>query len=356
MNLDFEVELVLNELSKCGLYEGQLKGDRRIVESNAQPKCLDIEELLLEMEKWAITSGTDLCNACPDTVAEGKKTYLYEVTKHKNTYLAGFWVAVPRSKTGVSSMPGNKPTSSTKPKSSKSRLDPKDIPGYMAYYLFMPKKKRFASIQLWFKGYTKPAAALPKLKEYLIGYINGHSTYRCEKGGFSEFPKNHKSYMLNSNLVSRVDWARCVGDTDLAIVKKNASKVYRLTYKIKNPDLITSGANEMLWDVKESVNKFKHDNHNHDDRKQLKLVVPVAGMTLKDIEELEDNYEDFSEDEAFNVGFRISRDSKEYWLSGSYKKASDSLNLTKLSSDSEFPDQNNLHSQILDKFDTFLES
>jgi len=353
---DFEVELVLHNLEKCGLYEATTQGSKKVVFRNDAPKCLGINELLDEIEQWAIASGMPLSNTCPDLIADDKKIYCYNITKLNDSFLAAFWVPLASGKGGVSTLPGNKPAKDAVPQNSKRKLDVHDIPGYMAYFLFLPKINRFASVQLWFKGFSKPSVSAPKLQKYLESYINGHSLYRCKGDGFSEKKNTEPDQVLNSNLVARVEWSRSAGDSELSTVKENADKIYKVTYKIRQPELIKKTANSGLWRAKESVVDYIDHNGAFDNKRQISMVVPVAGLSKKDIEEIEQNFEDFSREQAFNVGFQVSGHNREYWLTGTYKKEGDSINLKTQKGNREFPDQDEFHRVLLSKFGTFLRS
>lgn len=353
---DFEVELILHNIEKCGLYEATEQGRRQIVHKNDVPKCLGIEELLTEVEQWAIASGQALANTCPDTIPDEKKIYCYNITKLQDTFLAAFWVALPRGRAGVSTLPGNRPVKGEIPKNPKGNLDVHDIPGFMAYFLFLPKLNRLATVQLWFKGFGKPYVSTPKLKSYLEAYMNGHSLYRCKDGGFSEKKASDPTQVLNSSLVSKVDWSRRYGDSELDTVKKYASDIYKVTYQIKQPDLIPKTANRQLWQAKESVAGYINHNGDFDKKRQIRMVVPVAGMLQSEVEELEQNFEQFTKEQAFNVGFQISGHGREYWLSGSYSKEGDTINLKTQKGNREFPDQNAFHKELLSRFGSFLRS
>lgn len=357
---DFEIEMSLYKLEKCGLYESTLQGNQQRILRNEPAKALLIDELLREIKKWAVDSDRPFGNTCPSGIADSSRIYCYNITEYKGTFLAAFWVAMAKGKNSINKLSRSKPIKNVVPTDAKANLTDDDIAGYMAYFIFVPEKNRFAPVQLRHIGTDKNPVSTPKMKAYLNAYINYETGYLMKEDGgssFSEKPKGTEGRVPNSNLVSRLEWSRETGDPELQVVKDKSRDIYKLTYKFRQPEKIMNHANSKLNYFRQMFADFKLGNDDLDNRKEMEVVIPILnGLDVSEIIELENNFEEFSEGEAFNVGFKIHKDPKEYWLDKTYRKFSDKMSVQTEAKNREFPVLLDLHKKLFDKAGSFLNS
>ncbi|ADZ92901.1 hypothetical protein [Marinomonas mediterranea] len=356
---NFEYEAIRYLVDKCGLYESVYQGEQQVMVRNSSPLCLDIKELLAEIKKWAIDSGKAFGNTCPNGMSLSNRVFCYDITEYNGTYLAAFWNEVPKGKRGVGTLPKDKPVKDQVP--SNAKISPSDIPGYMTYFLFAPKyNNMFLPIKLRQPGETANNLATSNMKQYLLNYIRDHSEYRIksENGSytFSDKPRGTKNRLPHSSLTPRLDWTKVKDDADLETVFANASSVTKLTYKFNQPDKIKSKANKRLFSIKQAVQDVKDHDKHLDPRREIEMIIPVTGISKQELDELVRDFEEYDKTQAFNVGFKLQKDSREYWLDKTYRKKDGRLMVMVQPKNNDFPILKDLHQKLFSELENFLAS
>ena len=354
---NFEYEAVRYLVDKCGLYEFTHQGKQDRVVRNSDPVCLDIKELLTEIKQWAIDSGKLFGNTCPKGMSLNNRVFCYDISAYKNTFLAAFWNEVPKGTRGIGTLPKDKPVKNQVP--SNTPISPSDIPGYMTYFLFAPKyNNMFLPIKLTQSGERANNLATSNMKQYLINYITGESLYRykSEDGTytFSDKPKGTQNRVPHSSLTPRVQWTKVRDDADLDTVLKNSTEVTKLTYKFNQPDKIKSKANGRLQLIKQAVMGVKRNDNALDNRREIEMIIPVNGVSQQEIYELVRDFEEYDKTQAFNVGFKLKKDSREYWLDKTYKKKEGRLVVSVQPQNHDVPILKDLHRKLFNDLEDFL--
>jgi hypothetical protein len=350
---DFDVQLNLYSILRCGLYD---ETKRYPADKYAPPKVLAQYELLKDIKAWAIDSQRDFVRTTP--VGLNPKLYCYGVTEHDGTILLALWNELPISKGGIAYLPKNGPAQGSVPGTAK--VGPGDIPGYMSYFIFVPALNRFAPVQVRAKGGTKPPISTPAMSKFLECFVMHHCEYRMPRVNneirFSDKPKSTSAQIADLNLAPKIKWRRSISSPEIQKVKQRAGDIVKVIYKIRNPDKVTTPANNLLNRLVQAVDQAQQSSNEVDDSKDTVIKLPVKGLLASEVAELESDFLNFGGMNNFNAGFVLKDDRREYWLDKTYRLDSDTLQVQTDKANREFPLMLELHKQIVKRFGVFLKT
>jgi len=304
--MSIECELQTYNVMKCGLYD--------IGSDSKKPKCLPLNELILDLKKWAIDTGKPLIET--STTDEEMPSYCLGLAESKGEFLLALWNKIEHNKSGVGVVSGGGKPNETY--ISAKQLGAEEIPGFPSFYWIKPQSNVIHPLKI-----ETVHPYIGKVKEYLQGYLTYFCSYRIRGDGSESILQYSEIKDAGSNEVREANQSlepifktgiqKEPGKYDYIL--ENHMNIAKVVKDVVVTDYLKEHNEGLLNGL---VNMFNGIQPTQ--KKTLRFAVPTQIQQEK-VESMINTYIDSDGSSENNYGFIFKGKAQHIeWLSGGVKK------------------------------------
>lgn len=341
-----EAVIQFYKVTRCGYYEYY----------SSEREFGDIAGTLSTLRQWTRKDKMQLRRTKIFEPGEGssiRPTYCYDIQcdNGSRNYLLTTWNQTPTSEGQYASVEAEAPVGEANV--TLTDVPNGTIPGYATYFWFIPEEEILATVQFQ----HRIANGKPGLEEYLNTFLARHHSEHVslvqngeEELDLEGYQRHPGADIRDLEARFRTSTIRPPGPVDH--IRRNRLGIYKVIRKSKlDGETIanTSVSNHQAFLSMLGINQGKQPADPVRSRYEVNFT-PTEGQ----LEEIIENWQQDRGDEAWDdVGFKMSGDSKTYWLSHSISKFEEVLDVDR--DNDEIVNSGSLLSELNDMEDDFLE-
>ena len=304
------------DISKCGYYAWK----------GTDPEFGEVGEIMADLSLWSkgkLLAQTKTYESADFT--ELFPVYLLDIKEKNGNWLIKIWNETPASEGNVHSVMGA--SSVGNPKVVANKIVKGSIPGFATYFWVVPKRNIFASV-----GFQHLITGQPAFQQYMKSYIElfskfvVHAQTPADDADIDVLGYRESSKDQTRKLYPRFQTEMFTKPGDYGFLKENFDKITRAVRKTK---LQLNRQDDLkMWQQFLRWTQISVPSHKPADFINLQYVMS-ANITKDDLAAIIDEYQNNSDRQWDDYGFKVKGDQSTHWLSHSSARGEFDLDVVK---------------------------